>query len=165
MLPTKAKRLTIKTYSMMPNKEQKAHECDAREAASTTADDPQKSSQEEIEAESLVNNSRFGYPGDRYSERDFEAAKNLVLSGIEWALSRRGEEIESKAVGFAEWIKANGQHSFNLPVPYVEVFIRYDERKSKEVGDRNHIIDLIENGWLDVEWLNEASSTTYTKNG
>jgi hypothetical protein len=107
MLPTKAKRLTIKTYSMMPNKEQKAHECDAREAASTTADDPQKSSQEEIEAESLVNNSRFGYPGDRYSERDFEAAKNLVLSGIEWALSRRGEEIESKAVGFAEWIWEN----------------------------------------------------------
>lgn len=55
-----------------------------------------------------------------------------------------------------EWRKAN-LHKKDLPPlsSTEQYFIKFDEGRQKETGGRNLIIDLLENGWLDVEWLDE----------
>ena len=56
-----------------------------------------------------------------------------------------------------QWIKAFSEMDDNdiLPPSGCDVFIRYDEGRDKHTGDRKFIIELIQNGWQDVEWLDE----------
>lgn len=52
------------------------------------------------------------------------------------------------------WVRANEANRSQYPKH--TVFIRYNEGKDKEVGNFSLITELIENGWPDVEYLDET---------
>lgn len=64
------------------------------------------------------------------------------------------------------WVKASRKEDdvLNLPDPTTDVFIRYDNGTSKEVGSHNLIKDLYEGGWEDVEYLQEYTPPSLLPN-
>jgi hypothetical protein len=73
-------------------------------------------------------------------------------------LQERVKELEAAQTG-AVWVKAELGKYDTYPVANKNVFIRYDENgQEKEVGDLKTIIELLENGWLNVEWLDESGT-------
>jgi len=44
---------------------------------------------------------------------------------------------------------------------YMNVFVRYG-RREMGFGEKNYILDLVENGYIDVKWLDESPAKTPT---
>lgn len=60
-----------------------------------------------------------------------------------------------------EWITCEIGNKNTFPKDSVqEVLIKYDNGQQKIFGTANTIIDLIENGWLKVLWLDESEAST-----
>ena len=61
-----------------------------------------------------------------------------------------------------KWIKIKSLN--DLPQGLVEIFfIRYDGGTQKESGTVIHLRDLYENGWEDIEYLDESSPSDNTQ--
>lgn len=59
----------------------------------------------------------------------------------------------------AVWVKANLDDRNTIPsASCLDLFIKYDNGQQKMTGGRNLIIELLENGWLDVQWLDESGT-------
>jgi len=71
--------------------------------------------------------------------------ENAFFAGAEW----QAQQVKQPVM---QWVKASEN---NLPATNTEVFIKFDNGQQKEKGDRNLIIELLENGRLDIEWLEE----------
>jgi len=57
------------------------------------------------------------------------------------------------------WVKAFQQNPFKKVLPIKEVYIRYNkqgEQYDREIGGTLVVLELINNGWEDVEWLDET---------
>jgi hypothetical protein len=54
------------------------------------------------------------------------------------------------------WVKASLDDRTTIPMGgCLDLFIKYDNGEQRVTGGRNLIIELLENGWIDVQWLNE----------
>ncbi len=70
------------------------------------------------------------------------------------AASREYLRHASKPAIGLPWVKAEDRYP---KLDAGQVYIRYDDNYcQRELGDRNYIIQLLENGWLNVEWLDES---------
>jgi hypothetical protein len=59
----------------------------------------------------------------------------------------------------ARWVKANLDDKSSIPAAgCLDLFIKYDNGEQRVTGGRNLIIELLENGWLDVCWLDERAA-------
>jgi len=59
-----------------------------------------------------------------------------------------------------KWISAEDR----LPErQYMNVFVRYG-RREMGFGEKNYILDLVENGYIDVKWLDESPTKPPTNN-
>lgn len=54
-----------------------------------------------------------------------------------------------------KWIKVTDVLTHSIP----ETFIRYDQGQQKVIGDHVTIRDIWENGWNDIEYLDESPSS------
>lgn len=61
-----------------------------------------------------------------------------------------------------KWIKCEIGNKNTFPASGVEVLIKYNNGSQKELGSKETIIELIENGWLKVEWLDETTPEATT---
>lgn len=67
------------------------------------------------------------------------------------------------ALGRSPWVVYNGDNSSRktLPFPGKTVYIKYQSFAGlweREIGDRNHIINLYENGWQEIYWFADESA-------
>lgn len=67
------------------------------------------------------------------------------------------------ALGRSPWVVYNGDNSSRktLPFPGKTVYIKYQSVMGlweREIGDRNHIINLYENGWQEIYWFADESA-------
>ena len=94
---------------------------------------------------------------------DYEHIPNLdwlipmALNKLQFPEERMSFSDKQHPAGGNGWVKASLDDKSSIPVTgCLDLFIKYDNGAQKVTGGRNLIIELLENGWLDVQWLDES---------
>lgn len=119
---------------------------------------------EEIYADNCVNECRCHemYKSRRKIDPDCFMCnhKQTILDMMEQI---RSTPIPSTGM---KWVKFNPDDKETLPPFGANVFIKYETVAGcwdKETGDRNNIVDLYQNGWQKIYWLDESTPSSDLK--